>query len=193
MSELPVSTVELPSFEFSVRGRVELVTGAEPLLVVTVEIPPYQVVEKFRGLKIAACEVDAQSRRVEIPITSAAPDFDEKDWELKLAARLSDQLAKRILNDGLKDGLKLPKEPWRPNETKSQFVLKCARQLWQWDEAAKKARFVEMAPLDLVEAAGFFDQSNLINRCKLHGIESHEDLLKLARLCGIPGSLSKPW
>ena len=187
MSELPVSTVELPSFEFSVRGRVELVTGAEPLLVVTVEIPPYQVVEKFRGLKIAACEVDAQSRRVEIPITSAAPDFDEKDWELKLAARLSDQLAKRIL----KDGLKLPKKPRRPNETKSQFVLKCARQLWQWDEAAKKARFVEM--LDLVEAAGFFDQSNLINRRKLHGIESHEDLLKLARLCGISDSFSKPW
>ena len=189
MSELPVSTVELPSFEFSVRARVELVTGAEPLLVVTVEIPPYQVVEKFRGLKTAACEVAAQSRRFEIPIMSAAPDFDEKDWELKLATRLSHEIAKRILEDDLK----LPKNPWRPNETRSQFVLKCARQLWQWDEATKKAQFVEMTPLDLVAAAGFFDESNLINRRKLHGIESHEELLKLARLCGISGSFSKTW
>ena len=166
--------MELPSFSFNVHGKVEVVAGENPKLIVTVEVPPFEVAECYRGLKMAQYKVETPARTFEIPITTGM-NIEDKNWNIDTVTSLSCVLIDRLL----KDDLKLPKSIGKPRQTKNEFVLECARRLWSADKKTQTMTFSRLNQTELAKRFGR-EPGYLKKRRDLHGIKTNDELLDLA-------------
>ncbi len=176
MPLIMIKSMHLAPFEFRVLGKVELTMGGEPKLILTIEIPNFEVAKRYapgiHPARNSTIDMSVAIKTFEIPVTSHDLDLDAEGWESGVPADLADALISRMLEGDLE----LPKPPHRPPETKAEFVLKCARELWVLDPNTGLQYFDRKTQTELARKLGY-EPGYLAKRRKVHRISTHKELL----------------